>query len=310
MLSIDQRLAIRLRTSALLVWIVVICRQPPDLLPAFLPDAGDGFGIVGILASSTQAAAIIYSQAFVGTVRVTSIALCLLALLRPGSAGILRVAAVFVVVWDSLNKSIGGYANHAQFIPLSLLVIFAIHQVGSYVWFPPGRRDANVTWDASGGSMTSVACALWQSGLCVVLPYTYVGVNRLLEGGLDILRSDALSIHMRSACMAMPSDTCVWLASLPLDAYSGVLAIGLPVVTLMEVLSVLILVSRVFRIGWLLFMLGFQLLAAIGMNIIFWENMVILAVLLCSAIFSSPLGRSAIVVPAGTRSLDRVDTPT
>lgn len=303
----DPRLAIRLRTCTLLIWIILISRQSPDLLPAFRPDPGDGFGLVGILASHTLAADIVYRPGFVAAIRAVSIAFCLLALLRPSSSTILRLTATLVVTWDSLNKSVGGYANHAQFLPLALLVIFAIHPVGPNRWFLQRASEVDGRYGNNMSGSAPLVTALWQASLCVVLPYTYVGLNRLLDGGIGILRPDAIATHMRLACMGMPSDTCVWLNRLPADPYRSLFAAGFVMVTLMEVLSGLALASRNFRTGWLCFMLGFQLVAAAGMNILFWENMVLLSIMLHSTLFHVPGRRRTILVPSGTTSVADVN---
>jgi hypothetical protein len=61
---------------------------------------------------------------------------------------------------------------------------------------------------------------------------------------------------------------------------SGILSAGFAVITLVEILSPFCLLSRTFRRIWLVSMLAFHVLTLLLMQIFFWENVVLILVLM------------------------------
>ena len=120
---------------------------------------------------------------------------------------------------------------------------------------------------------------VWLASLMLVLPYTYIAMNRLLEGGPRLFLGDAL--------LDVIALTSHWYAAYGFTTFLGIIAVpwlatslkaGFLLTTLFELSSALTLVSRRFRMAWLAVIVSFHLVTLFAMNIFFWENLVLSAV--------------------------------
>jgi hypothetical protein len=111
--------------------------------------------------------------------------------------------------------------------------------------------------------------------LIVVLPYSFVGVERLINGGVEIFVDDTLLRYIAAASdrfHALPA----WLH---VEELRYIMMAGFALVTVFEVTSACLLLSRRYRAAWLIVMTCFHAMTLVSMNILFWENMVIAACL-------------------------------
>jgi predicted DCC family thiol-disulfide oxidoreductase YuxK len=159
-----------------------------------------------------------------------------------------------------------GSINHAE-IPLLLgtyaFVLFA--------WADSAWRRRN---GGSEPSMNHNAYPIVAVVLILCLTYTFTGVHRLVHGGWEVFASDSMAhwAHARS----------VWDAEHDFGygrywgrdpVFSWTLRLGLPVVTILEVLAPVCLVSPRFRLLFVLIMVPFHVGTILVMNINFWESL-------------------------------------
>ena len=118
-------------------------------------------------------------------------------------------------------------------------------------------------------------------GLALLLAgaYSLIGINRFAMGGLAIFTGDALPINLALRTFEYREFGFEWsVLLLQYAPFVVLLKAGFFVVTLFEVLTPLALVWRRFRWAWLAVMVPFHLSTLVTMNIFFWENLILLAV--------------------------------
>jgi hypothetical protein len=162
-------------------------------------------------------------------------------------------------------KSYGGYANHAQFSALAVIVIVAI------LWRPLRSSEREKL-----AVRRSDELIVWLCSLALLLPYTYTGMHRLMNGGLEIFTGDAIMVYVDRACGEARTMICTASGALLKDHLGHVLRCGFAMMTLCELASVVVPVWRGFRIVWLVSMTSLHLVTAVLMNVVFWENALLL----------------------------------
>ncbi len=146
-------------------------------------------------------------------------------------------------------------------MPLFVLLVFGFF--GGRRYLP--SRSAQVVWLAS---------------LMLIIPYTYIAMNRLLDGGPRLFVGDALlaDIALTSHWYAAYGFT-VFLGLITIPWLAASLKVGFFVTTLFELSSALTLLSRRFRMAWLTVIVSFHFITLFAMNIFFWENLVLTVVI-------------------------------
>jgi hypothetical protein len=110
-----------------------------------------------------------------------------------------------------------------------------------------------------------------------VVPYTYIGLHRILEGGLAIFAGDTILDYVRRSSMRYSNyGFTVFLEIITLPWAAAVLKAGFLTTTLFEVASVGVLLSTRFRLAWVGMMVGFHLMTLVAMNLFFWVNLVLI----------------------------------
>jgi hypothetical protein len=171
-------------------------------------------------------------------------------------------------VLDALTKGINGYANHAQIAPLFMLVLLALHTTTRFSW--SGRPRERVDAAALEGFV-------WLAGLLLVVPYTYIGLHRLLQGGGALFQGDAIVDYIRLSTARYSNYGLTMFAGLvDIPWIAGMLKVGFFVTTLFEVTSGAALRWKAYRYTWLIVMVGFHFMTLVAMNIFFWENLILL----------------------------------
>ena len=204
-------------------------------------------------------------------VKWLGVGLCGLSILWPNRLQLATPGAFASILFlDALTKSATGYANHAQLIALvlaAILTCFWRHKFHSPLDKP--RRSAY--------SSDPYELIIWITALAIVLPYTFIGINRLLEGGIQVLTGDAILDYVRRNSLRdsrFGFTLFVHLTSVPIGAV--LLKLGFAVTTAFEVLSVGVFVWPRFRLAWLLIIGTFHIVTLLSMNILFWENAVLI----------------------------------
>jgi hypothetical protein len=207
-------------------------------------------------------------------IKWAAVASCLVAMVRP-ARGVMTCVFAAVLILDQVSKAVSGYPNHAQFVPLaSLGVVTLFAMPGRY------RRVCRVPVDSLTVERRSKE-AIWLCGVVLIIPYTYIGINRLLTSGTGLFAGDAVMRYVAFGSQfysaypfGMP------LSWLEVWWIAAMLKVGFAVTTMFEVASIAVFWSAWFRATWLVVMSGFHVMTLITMNILFWENLVLMWVVL------------------------------
>ena len=280
------------RFVALAIWCVIIAATPYESYGLFPREMLSAFGAGHVLLWFPLLTAIVLATPTLVAVKWLGVFTCAAAALKPRWRVVTAVALGAVLLLDLLTKSIGGYVNHAQFAPIMVVAVFVALRPRDCVslpellrWHKPrpvgqpgsGPHASESREDASGESCEA---ALWLAALTVVLPYTYVAVNRLLTGGLAVFFSDAIIDYSRVACSNSPTLLCqTALEGTSNPIVAALLRTGFLATTLFEACSPLVLVATRFRTVWLCAMIAFHVGTLVFMNIFFWENVILLIAL-------------------------------
>jgi hypothetical protein len=184
--------------------------------------------------------------------------------------------AVLLLLYDGLMKSFNGDINHAQMAVLyAALVLSVFPSADGLSVFGRPRRSAPDTMYAA--PMLVVA-------LLICFAYSFIGTNRLAANTFDIFSGDALVTLLGARSLEyLPTIFGFYdygLLPLTWPALAPLFKLGYAVTTVLEVLSPLVLFNKWFRRAWLLVIVPFHLTTLLTMNIIFWENILLIAVFL------------------------------
>jgi hypothetical protein len=281
------------RTVVLAIWLAIVAITPYGYYAQLPTEMSAGYGLGRLFLGDHSLKAVLLSYPVLMALKWGAMAACVLAILFPNRGRWLTpVVLAFVVVLDNLTKSFNGYVNHAQLVPLFILVVFAVFGGRRYLpslgfrGDPPGVPE--IATVAEGSTVVPYRSVLWLAALMLIIPYTFIALNRFLVGGVDVFHGDALLdyINLTSRRYSVYHST-VFLGLIRIGWLAVALKVGYFVTTLFELGSVGALYSRHFRLVWLVVIVTFHFVTLFAMNIFFWENL-----LLVLAIFGWGLGTS------------------
>jgi len=181
--------------------------------------------------------------------------------------GIGVFACVLLTLIQCLLRGFG-HVNHAE-----LILLFSAYTVTYFDYIDSNssqldeRQLGKAQLPSNGGPLVAIVFVMCFS-------YALTGVCRLGNGGIAVFTSRSLTacIEMAAASpryfdLSFGSKLMNW------PAYVTMVEAGFPVVTLIEILAPLCLVSVWFRRGFLLLMVPFHLMVFLMMGILFWENL-------------------------------------
>lgn len=260
-----------IRAAVFGIWAVIILNTPYQSYAAFPVDSLRSVGLMSLLLDLTATRTFVLMPVPLAVVQWGTCAACIVAMLLPGLGRLPPWCALAgVLLLDTLTKSVGGFANHAQAVALLVLALFAIfsgrHYLPAYtlvMW----RRRQPAQLDAAAPDYAGI---VWLCSFVIVVPYTYIGLNRLLVGGAEIFRGDAILYYLQtSASFVSPP---MWMNDHP---WRDLLRWGFLGTTCFEASSLAVLAFPRYRAVWLIAVLAFHLATLVLMNILFWENMVL-----------------------------------
>ncbi len=198
--------------------------------------------------------------------RIVILALLLAGILarRPGGLLLLPLA-LLLTFWNGFAGGFGAYLNHGRYALLYVTWIVALAA-------PLRGGDP---------APARVRGAFFCAAFLLAATYMMIGINRFVTGGLGIFTGQALPVYMM--IRTFESGSFGFEASYALLRREWVLAplqVGFLATTVAEVVSPLVLFHRRLRTSWLALIVPFHLATLLTMNIFFWENLVLVAVLL------------------------------
>lgn len=178
------------------------------------------------------------------------------------------IVCFLLTVYQGMMRGIGE-PNHGE---LSLL--YGIYFLVLFEWadrfYSSGEKNDSVS--RYGLPLTAICAAL-------CFTYTYIGLHRLANGGIDLYFGDSIyywiieNSHEPKAYLFWKPDIFLlehqWVGSL--------IKAGFPVFTALEIIAPLALVNKPFRTVFVIGMAGFHLFNWLFMGILFWENILMLA---------------------------------
>ena len=224
------------------LWTVLAMRDPMALREALPHDLFISIGIMGLMPQTlldwlgSASGATVFKSALVFSCAAAAVGLA--------TRATMVVALLLVVLWQTLVRSVMGFANHAEAALIFATVVLALAPCDRAMTVWPRRRD-----DPGPESCQFPLVAIL--GL-ISLIYLFIGTYRLTHGGPRLFFSNALtewilSINLRQVDAAS-SLGVAWIAS-PVANFLG--KAGFFPLTLLEVLTPLCLLSWRFRAAWL-----------------------------------------------------------
>lgn len=188
------------------------------------------------------------------------------------------LAALPLIFWlDFLGKGFSGFIYHAHAMILVAALVLACSPAADGFALRLGRsKPVPPRPPAAYGFPLLVMLA---AGL---MCYSFIAMHRFTIGGPAVFHGDALRswLFVRSLEPGIYPNFSLGLivanSALGLAIYKA----GFLVSTIMEVLAPVCVVSRRFALVWLLFITVFHFLSLLTLGILFWENTILLWLLL------------------------------
>lgn len=266
-----------LRVAVFGVWLVLIWQLPVSNLALLPRELIDPPGLAGLLPLE----AVFSSATAMGWLKAATLVGC--AACIAGARPFRPIAlATWILIWlvDASMKSIGGFVNHAQLGPLYVAFIVALSPAAEGLRMRLSRRPDSLDAVMGTGSAWRFVVPLQASALVLATAYAFMGIRRLVRGGVGIYLDGSLDLWLVARSLqhsAYPFD--LGLLALRSATFSMVVALGFAVATLFEATSPLALRFAAYRFAWLLIIGGLHVMTLLTMNIFFWENLVLILVL-------------------------------
>jgi len=181
-------------------------------------------------------------------------------------------ACILLTVYQGIVRGFG-HINHAE-----MGILYAAYFLTLFLF-----ADAAYLKDKRGGTNVNLPSIAFISITAVMLfTFMFTGMFRLLSGGWELFISDTMvywivhNSHRESFLFLWNLDD--WVLRYPLA--QAFFKAGLPVTTLFEITAPLCLVWRGYRIVFVVVMGTFLILNFVFMNILFWQNFLLCALLI------------------------------
>lgn len=169
-----------------------------------------------------------------------------------------------VLVYQSLIRGFG-HANHAE-----ILLILALGVLATFAWTPPRRNSEG--YSPYGIPVLAVA-------LTFTICYSLIGLLRLYNGVAQFTGDSIVNYVVSRSLRTSYYDFNLGMIAASSPAFVWLLRLGFPLVSVVEALSPLVLVSRSFRVVFFLVMIPFHLMTLTLMEVSFLENLLLYVVL-------------------------------
>ena len=280
--------ATAVRMTVLIIWMVIVAIMPYGHYARFPDGMIAGYGLGRLLLGADPIRRFLFSPPVLLALKWGVLVGCALAILYPNRCRWLTpVVALFIVILDQLTKSLNGFINHGQIGPLFVLLVFAVFGGRHYLptlGFGPAPDPQESAWAPPAGTRGPAAYpytpVVWLAALMLIIPYTFIGINRFRQGGLELFQGDALLdyINLTSRRYSVYGSS-VFLDLIKIPWLAAGLKAGYFVTTVFETCSAGVLFSRTFRRIWLIVIVPFHVVTLFAMNIFFWENVLLILVL-------------------------------
>jgi len=273
----EEASARRLELVTVLVFGLWFIKLLPDPLArlALLPSAlFEPVGFLALVPSAVQP--VLLSGPFLWFLKIAtglSIALVLGNRARTPAA---LVACACITLHLGIARGFAGNIGH-QDLPL-LYAAYWLALCRLAEWIAARARPAGASGGCAQPLRPEVPIIGTLAALC--LTYTFVGIFRLVYGGLEAFAPESLTFWALRNSFHVLHPTWGLGKLLPeYPALTLLLTAGFPIVTAFEICAPLCLFSRRFRQLFLLVMVLFHFVSWLLLDIFFWENLALLLLL-------------------------------
>ena len=257
------------RLGVFALWIVKLLLDPLWRLAEMPREMWTPVGILRLLPDS--AIDVLLTSTGLSTLLAATLAVLVLGLTDKAFPIVSTVAAVLLTAYSSLIRSFGP-AVHTDIV--LLLAVYALAGFAWADWFasPSSGKKAPAAW-SSFPLITIVAM--------LTLSYCLVGLNRTVNGGINVFTGDTMEAWAIDASLRgyYFNTNIGWhIPEWPWVVF--LLRSGLPVITLFEITAPLCLASSHYRWVFIPVMLSFHLLSLVFMNIFFFDDMMLYLLLI------------------------------
>ena len=182
-----------------------------------------------------------------------------------------------------------GHINHAEISPLLVTIILTFFMLRL-------PKDQAVLPGNESSKESSTAMIL--ATLAFGLTYSFVGIARCVNGGIDLLAGQTIPnsmLKMSHHDWLLPINLSEWLIASPLLLV--MLKLGTAAVTIFEACAPLCLISKTFRYAFLLMIPFFHLGAILIFKIDFIENVLTMVLFFNLTPWLSDMSESKVVLP-------------
>jgi len=172
-------------------------------------------------------------------------------------------ACILLIFHQGFHRGLT-FTNHAEMALLYAALIPTLFDL-----IDPRRRSSEIP--SAGVNWNALPLQVFMTVMC--LAYTFIGVHRLVFGGMEIFNSDSLRFWVVQA--SLPCDTAAFdIARLSLTEplVNRVFNLGFAATTIFEAATLFCLVFGAFRKAWLIAIVSFHIAVHLTMKISFWEN--------------------------------------
>lgn len=189
-----------------------------------------------------------------------------------GYAVLAVLTVVLLTLFDGMAKSLG-HINHSKMVML----------LASYLVAAFPAADA---LSLRRGPALPERAHLYRAGVMMItvvmlLGYAFLGAYRLDKGGFEVYSGDAIkNWFLRRSYEQNPTGFTIGILVSENRAALFMAQVGFVITEFFEVTALLCLVFRRFRWAWMAWMIPFHVLSLLTMNIFFWQNVLLILVLL------------------------------
>lgn len=226
-----------------------------------------GYGLLWLIPAPVWAA-LWTPPALVGLKTLLVAGLGWLVLGLPRYQAVAIVTCGLLTLFDGMEKSLG-HINHSK-----MLMLYSAYVLAA---FPSADAFSLSRRRSAPAPPVMYAAPVVVISLLIVVAYSMIGAFRIGRSGLGIFWGDAIKNWFLKR--SYEANSTEFRFGIMIAENATLLAgakIGFAVTGALELLSPLCLVSRWFRFAWVPTMLAFHCLSLFTMNIFFWQNAILI----------------------------------
>lgn len=182
---------------------------------------------------------------------------------------------ILLLTADLITKGFNGFTNHAEMALLYSAIVLIFFPAADAFSISKIKQE-----EYSNGDRYRYLLPVFIISATICLAYCFVGLNRIIYGGVEQFYNNALNMHLITNSLNYTKYGVDWgiivANSKPLLIS---FKIGFFIITLFEIASPLVLFNRTLRLMWLIVIIPFHFLSLITMKIFFWENTILILVI-------------------------------